>query len=156
MFKRARPSLNLECFWKAWSHPDVKLTQHRELSWTVFGGARPAVHLNVVEKLHNIKTKTSLTPRKKLGRDRGCWGARPSHQLECFRNSCITSRRKGSSTPWKELGSVWGSTSQFKIWMLLKSFTPFGRKVDSTPWYELDRVWGSTTSRSFERCWKSA
>ena len=28
------------------------------MSWTVFGGARPAVHLNVVESLQNIKTIT--------------------------------------------------------------------------------------------------
>ena len=156
MFGGARPSLNLKCFWKGWNHPDEKLTQHRDLSWTVFRGARPAVHLNVVENLHNIKTKTCLTLRNELGPDRGCWGARPSHQLECFRNGCITSRRKGSSTPWKELGFVWGSTIQFKFWMLLKRFTPFGRKVASTPWYKLDRVWGSTTSRSLEPCWKSA
>ena len=100
--------------------------------------------------------KKYLTPRNELGRDRGCWGARPSHQLECFRNGCITSRRKSFSTSWKELGRVSGNTTQPKIWMFLKNFTPSGRKVDSTPWIELDRVWGSTTSRSFERCWKSA
>ena len=201
------------------------------MSWTVFGGARPAVHLNVVESLHNIKTffmfnavkwagpwqgmvgsaaqpstwkflkwlhntqtkkfcnsvnkygpclgkhdpakisnifewfhtirtiswpnaviwagpclgehnqpfiwtllkicntskrKESSTPRNELGHDRGCWEARPSHQLECFWNGCITSRRKGSSTPWNELGLVWGSTTQPKCWMFLKSFTPSG------------------------------
>ena len=151
-----RPSLKLDCFWKASSHPDEKLTQHRDLSWTVFEGARPAVHLNVVESLHNIKTKRCLTARNELGLDRGCWGTRPSHQFKCFRNGCITFRRKDFSTRWKELGSVWGSTIQFKIWMFLKNFTPFGRKVDSTPWYELDRVWANTTSRSIERCWKSA
>ena len=156
VFGGARPSLKFECFWKASRHPDEKLTQHRELSWTVFGGARPTVHLSVVENLHNIKKKRCLTPRNELGRDRGCWGARPSHQLESFRNGCITSRRKSSSTSWKELGRVSDSTTQPKIWIFLKSFTPFWRKVDSTPWYELDRVWGSTTSRSFERCWKSA
>ena len=30
------------------------------------------------------KRNESSTPRNELGRDRGCWGARPSHQLECF------------------------------------------------------------------------
>ena len=30
------------------------------------------------------KRNDFLTPRNKLGRDRGCWGARPSHKLECF------------------------------------------------------------------------
>ena len=102
------------------------------------------------------KQKESSTPRNELGRDRGGWGARPSHQLECFWNGCERSRRKISSTSIKELGRVWGSTTQPKVWMFLKSFTPSGQKVDSTAWYELDRVWGSTTSRSFERCWKSA
>ena len=102
------------------------------------------------------KRKESSTTRNELGRDRGCWRARPSHQLECFRNGCITSRQKISSTPWKELGRVSGSTTQPKFWMFLKSFTPSRQKVDSTAWFELDRVWGSTTSRSFERCWKSA
>ena len=231
------------------------------MNWTVFGGARPAVHLNVVESLHNIKMipifnvvkgagpwqrdvgergpainlnvfkwlhniqskkfcntvnrigpclekheqakisnvfeklhairtkiwlnavnwagpclgehdqpfiwtllkicitskqKEASTPWNELGRDRGCWGARPSHQLEWFWNDCITFRQKLSSTPWKELGRVSGSTTQPKFWMFLKSFTPSGQKVDSTAWFELDRVWGSTTSRSFERCWKSA
>ena len=58
VFGGARPNLNFECFWKASRHPDNKLTQQRDLSWTVFGEARPAVHLNVVENLHNIKTKT--------------------------------------------------------------------------------------------------
>ena len=156
VFGGARPGLKLKCFWKASSHPHEKLTQHRDLSWTVFGGARPAVHLNVVESLHNIKTKRYLTARNELGRDSGCWGARPSHQFECFWNGCITSRLRGFSTPWKELGRVWGSTTQPKSGMFLKSFTPSGRKLDSTPWIELDRVWGTTTNRSFERCWKTA
>ena len=102
------------------------------------------------------RRKYFWTPETKLGSDKECWGARPSHQLDYFWNGCITSRRKGSLTPWKELGRVWGSTTQLKFWMFLKSFTPSGRKVDSTSWVELDRVWGSTTSRSFERCWKSA
>ena len=102
------------------------------------------------------KQKESSTPRNELGRDRGCWGARPNHQLESFWNGCITSRRKIFSTRWKKLGRVWGSTTQPKFWMFLKSFTPSGQKVDSTAWFKLDRVWRSTTSRSFERCWKSA
>ena len=57
------------------------------------------------------KRKLSLTTRSKLGRDRRCWEARPSHHLECFWNGCIISRRKGSSTPWKELGCFWESTT---------------------------------------------
>ena len=231
------------------------------MSWTVFGGARPAVHLNVVESLHHIKTIpiftalkwagpwqgmlksaaqpstwkllkwlhniptkkffntvegtgpclgehdraqilnvfeklhairtkswlntvnwagpcfgehdqpfiwtllrscitskrcSCLTPRNEVGRDRGCWGARPSHQLECFWNGCITLTPKGSVTPWIDMGRVWGSTIQANFRMFLKCFVPSGRKVDSTPWIKLDRVWGSTTSRSFELCWKSS
>ena len=30
------------------------------------------------------KRNDSSTPRNELGRDRGCWRARPSHKLECF------------------------------------------------------------------------
>ena len=30
------------------------------------------------------KQNDASTPRNELGRDRGCWGARPSHKLECF------------------------------------------------------------------------
>ena len=30
------------------------------------------------------------------------------------------------------------------------------KKMFSTPWKQLGCVWGNTTSRSFERCWKSA
>ena len=244
MFWGARSSLNFECFWKTSRHPDKKLTQHRKMSWTVFGGARPAVHLNVVECVHNIKTKRCLTPRIKLGRDkgcweaappstwmslkwlhnihtksffnrvkgtwpclekhglaiqlnvfkkfhinrtkncfntvkwagpclgehdqpfiwtllkvcitskrhlcltpwnelgrdRGCWGARPSHYLERLWNGCITFRPKAFVTPWIDMGRVWGSTTQPKFWRFLKCFMPSGRKVDSTPWNELDRV----------------
>ena len=117
----ARPRLKLEGFWKTSRHPDEKLTQHRELSWTVFGGARPAVFFNVVECLHNIKTKKCLTPWNELGRDRGCWGARLSHQLECFRNGCITSRRKSFSTSWKKLGRVSVSTTQPNLWRFCKA-----------------------------------
>ena len=99
------------------------------------------------------KRKEFSTPQNELGRDRGCWGARPSHQLECFRNFCITSRRKGSSTSWKELGRVWESTAQPSICMFLKSFISSEQKIALTAWYKLNRVWGSTTSRSFVRCW---
>ena len=89
------------------------------------------------------KQEESSTPRNELGRDKGCWAARPSHQLESFWIGCITFRQKSSSTPWKELGRVWGSTTQLKIGMFLKGFTPSGQKVDSTAWFELDRVWGA-------------
>ena len=47
-----------------------------------------------------------LPPWNELGRDRGCWGAWPSSQLESFWNGCITSKQKGFATRWKELGRV--------------------------------------------------
>ena len=84
MFRGARPSHKFECFWKVSYHPDEKNFQHREMSWTVFGGARLAVHLNVVESLHNIKRKRFFNAAKWAGPWKGCWGARPSHKLECF------------------------------------------------------------------------
>ena len=40
------------------------------------------------------KRNDSSTPQNELGRDRGCWGARPSHKLEWFLNGCITTTRK--------------------------------------------------------------
>ena len=40
------------------------------------------------------RRKHSSTPQNQLGRDRGCWGARPSHKLKWFLNGCITSRQK--------------------------------------------------------------
>ena len=67
VFKKARASQIFECFWKASCHPDEKLTQHRDMNWTVFGGTRPAVHLNVVESLHNIKKKTLFNAVKWAG-----------------------------------------------------------------------------------------
>ena len=105
------------------------------------GEHNPAITSNVFEKFHTIQIrrvfntvkwpglclgehdypfiwtllKVCTTPkwidfstqRNELGRDKVCWGARPSHKLEC-----LTSRRNGFSTPWKELGRVWRSTTQ--------------------------------------------
>ena len=147
VFGGARPNLNFECFWKASRHPEKKVdsTPWIELD-RVWGSTTSRSFERCWKSAHHQKKKC-LTPRNELGRDRGSWGARPSHQLDSFWNGCITSRRKSSSTPWKELGRVWGSTTQPKIGMFLKSFTPSQRQVDSTAWFELDRVWGSTTSR---------
>ena len=63
----ARPSHQFECFWNASYYPDEKVLQHREMSNTVFGGARPSVYLNVVECLHKIKTKWFLNAAKWSG-----------------------------------------------------------------------------------------
>ena len=65
------------------------------------------------------KRDDSSTPRNELGRDKGCWGARLSRKLQC-----LTSRPNGSSTPWKKLNRVWGSTTQPSVQMFLKSFIP--------------------------------
>ena len=50
------------------------------MSWTGFGGARPAVQLNVVENLHNIKTKKLVDAAKWAGPWQGMLGsaAQPS------------------------------------------------------------------------------
>ena len=118
----ARPSQTFDCFWKASRHPDEKLTQHRELSWTVFGEARPAVHLNAVESLHNIKKKTLFNAVKWAG-------------------------------PWQ---GMLGSAAQPSTWMFLSRLHNTQTKRFFNLVKKVDRVWGSTTSRSFERCWKSA
>ena len=54
------------------------------------------------------KRKDSSTPQIQLGRDKGCWGARPSHKLEWFLNGCITYRRKKLSNTVKETGPCLG------------------------------------------------
>ena len=95
-----------ECFWKASRHPDEKLFQHHDKSWTVFGGARPAVHLNVVESLHNIKMIPIFNVVKKAGPRQGMLGSAAQPSTWMFLNGCITSSRKSSVTPWIELGRV--------------------------------------------------
>ena len=112
VFGGAQPSHRFECFWKVSYHPDEKVLQHREMPWTVFGGAQTSVHLNVVDCLHNIKTKRFFNAAKRAKPGRGMLGsaAQPSTWMSLI--GCITSRRKGSSTPWKELSRVWRSTAE--------------------------------------------
>ena len=57
VFGGTKPSHKFECFWKVSYHPEERILQHREMLSTVLGRARPSVHLNVVECLHNYKTK---------------------------------------------------------------------------------------------------
>ena len=121
-----RPSHQLECF------RNGCITSRQKSFFNTVKGTGPclekhglAIHLNVLKKLHIIRTKSCfntvkwagpclgehdqpfiwtllkvcitskrylcLPPWNELGRDRGCWGARPSHQLESFWNGCITS-----------------------------------------------------------------
>ena len=72
---QARPSHQFECFWKASHHPDEKCIQHREMSWTVFGEARPAVHLDIVDNLHLITTKRIFNAAKWAGTWQGMLGS---------------------------------------------------------------------------------
>ena len=108
----ARPSHKLDSFWVTSYNQEEKVLQHREMPWTVFGGARPSVHLNVVESLHNIKTNWFLNAAKWAGPWQGMLGSAVQPSIWMCLIKCITSRRKGSSTPWMELGRVWGNTAQ--------------------------------------------
>ena len=87
VFGGARPSHWFACFSKASQHPDEKLVQNREMIWTVFGGARPAEQpfsWKFLKVCITSKRKPCLTPWNEMGRDKGCWGTRPSYQLDCF------------------------------------------------------------------------
>ena len=108
----ARPSHEFQCLWIASYHPEEKSFQHRKMSRIVFGGARPSVHLNVVECLHNNKTKWFFNAAKWAGPWQGMLGSAAQPSTWMCLIGCITSRRKVSSTPWKKLGRVWGSTAQ--------------------------------------------
>ena len=81
------------------------------MSWIVFGRTRPAVYLNVVESLHNIKTNWFHKAAKSAGPWQGMLGSAAQPSTSMVLNGCITSRQKCFSTPWKELGRVWGSTT---------------------------------------------
>ena len=93
------------------------------MSWTVFGGARPAVHLIVVESLHNFKTKWFFNAAKWAGPWQRMLGSAAQPLPWMVLNGCITSRRKGSSTPWKKTGPCFGrarTTHKFKcFWKAL-------------------------------------
>ena len=71
----AQPSHKFECLWKLLYYPEKKNFQHRETPWTVFGGTRPTVYLNVVESLHNIKTKWFFNVAKWAGPWQGMLGS---------------------------------------------------------------------------------
>ena len=126
------------------------------MGWTVFGGARPAVHLIVVESLLNIKAKRFFNAAKWAGPWQGMLKSAAQPWTWMFLHGWIVSKQKSSSTPWTELGRVWGSTAQQLVRMWLKSFILSRWDSFSTPWNDLDGVWGSTIIRLFERCWKSA
>ena len=128
-----RPSRKFDGIWKASYGPDEQMLQHREMSWPVFGGARPTVQSNVFDNLYNIKRKDFSTPWKELG---------------------ITSNEK--IFQHREKKWFFNTVKRKEPAMFLKSFISSRRENALTPWNELDRVWGSTTSRWFERCWQSA
>ena len=96
------------------------------MSWTVFRGARPADHLNVVENLHNIKPKR-FWRREMNWAVTGDDGERgQAIDLIIWLHNIQT---KKNSTAWKELGRVWGSTAQPYVRMFLESFMPSRRKL---------------------------
>ena len=64
------------------------------MSCTVFGGARPSVYLNIVESLHNIKTKRFLNAAKWAGPWQGMLESAAQPWTWMFLHGCITSRRK--------------------------------------------------------------
>ena len=126
------------------------------MSWTVFGGAQSPFVWTLLKVCITSKRNDSSTPRNELGRDKGCWGARPSHKLQCFymaashQDETVLQHREQNRDVFK------GARPSYKFegcWKV--SYNP-DEKLSSTKRNELDRVWGSTTIRSFERCWKSA
>ena len=109
------PTTNSNLFKKASYHPDDKLLQHREMNGTMFKVPRAAVHLNVLESLHNINTKRFFNAAKWAGPWQEMWGSAAQPITWMFLSGCITSRLISSSTPWKKLGRVWKNTAQRKF-----------------------------------------
>ena len=70
-------------------NPDEKVFQHREMSGTVFREARPSIHLNVVESLHNIKTKWFFDAAKWAGPWQGMLGSAAQSSTWMCLNGCI-------------------------------------------------------------------
>ena len=109
VFGGTQPNHTFECFWNASYLPEKKSCQHREMSWAVFGGARPSVDSNVVESLHNIRTKWVFNAAKRAGRWQGMLGSAALPQTWIILHGCETIRRKRSLAPWQALGRVWGT-----------------------------------------------
>ena len=86
------------------------------MSWTVFGGARPAVRLNAVESLHNVKTIPMFTAVKWAGPWQGMLGSAAQPSTWMFLNGCITSSRKSSVTPWIDMAPCLKKHEPAKIW----------------------------------------
>ena len=110
------------------------------MPWAVSGGARTSVHLNVVECLHNIKTKRFFNAGKWAGLWQEMLGSAAQPSTWMCLNGCITFRRKEFLTPWKELSRVWESTAQPQVRMFFKNLLPSkGKKFFKTvkcvrPW----------------------
>ena len=136
MFGGARPSHKIECFWKASYHPNEKIVWHREMSWIVFGEARPAVDLNVVDSLHNIKTKWFFNAVKWAGPWQGMLGSTAQPQTWMVLNSCITSTRKKVVQPREKNWTVfWGAESSHKIECFWKaSYHPDEKGFNTVKW----------------------
>ena len=87
------------------------------MSWIVFGGARPAVHLNVVEILHNIKTKWFFNAAKWAGPWQGMLGSAAKPSTWMFLHGCRISIKiisihtvKGTGPCLKKHGPAISST----------------------------------------------
>ena len=187
VFGGPRSSHKFECFWKASYHPNEKVLQHREMTWAVIGGARPAVRLNVVECLHNIKTKRFFNAGNWAGPWQGMLGSAAQPWTWMFLHGCKitikifsihTVKRAGpclgehgqaiSSNVFEKLhtiqrkrffntvkcyGSCLGEHERPLIWTLLNVCITSKQNDSSTPETELGRdrgCWGARPSHELE------
>ena len=84
MFGGAQPSHKFEWFWNASYHPDEKVFNTVKWAGPCLGEHDHPFIWTLLNVCITSKRNDFSTPRNELGRDRGCWGARPSHKLECF------------------------------------------------------------------------
>ena len=71
------PAISSNVFEKLHTIQKKKIRQHREMSWTVFGGAPPSVHLNLVEDFAQHQNKMNLQRRVMSWAVTGDLGERP-------------------------------------------------------------------------------
>ena len=136
VFGGARLSHKFDCFWKASYLSKEKVFQKRKMPWTVFGGARTSVIWTLMNVYITSKRNDSLTPRNELGRDKGCWGARPSHKLESLTwpHNIQTSRFFNIVI---RTGPCLSEHDQPFIWTFMKNCITSKRNDSSTPQNEL-------------------
>ena len=113
----------------------------------------PAAKSIVFENLHTMQPKNYFNTVKWAG---PCLGEHEQPFIWTLLKICITSRRNDSSTPRNQLSRVLEEHGPALRSNVFEKLHTIQTKNFFNTETALDRVSESTTSRSFERCWKSA